>query len=77
MEFALLFDVEEERDDRNGDAGDKANDWDNKGGPNGGERECWSGDAAVGDVELGVRFSGSFDELPVDAVMVEGIGEVG
>ena len=77
MKFPFLFEVEEEHNDGNAEAGDETNDGDDERGPDGGEEELGSGNAAVGDVELGVGFSGGFDEFPVDAVVVVGVGEVG
>jgi hypothetical protein len=50
LEFTVLFEVEEEHDDRDDDAGNKSNEGEDGWNPNGGEWELEPGDATGGDV---------------------------
>lgn len=78
VEFAFLFEVEKCHENKEDNCDDENNDGVNnwKRSKERGERREWDlefGDPAVGDVELGVRFSRCFDYLPMDAIVMIGV----
>ncbi len=74
VKFAFLFEVGKDHENKEDRCDDKSNDGVNnwKRSRDWGEWELGFGDPAVGDIELGIRFSRGFYDLPVNAIVVVG-----